>query len=325
MTQPLDWLGHNVLFFGGKGGVGKTTCATAFALLASEAGKRTLMVSTDPAHSTSDILRRQLDNQPQRLSEFLWALEIDAEQEAEAYISGVKEHLRRVVKPSLRQEVERQVEMAKVSPGAEEAALFDRIAALMQDLRKAYDLIVFDTAPTGHTLRLLSLPELMEAWIDGMILRRKQVNQMSRMWRNVAGGTPDEERDPIEQVLEERRRKFVRMRRVLLEPGRTAFIFVLTAEKLPIVETQKAVRALRRHEIPVGGMIVNRVLPTELSEHSFWRSRRAQEEVYLEEIAETLGDLPYIKLPLLEHDVVGMESLREVVRYLRLELEKAST
>lgn len=315
------WLNRDVLFFGGKGGVGKTTCATAFALLASEKGKRTLMVSTDPAHSTSDILQRQLDDQPQRLSEHLWALEIDAEREAEAYISGVQEHLRRVVKPALRGEIDRQVEMARVSPGAEEAALFDRIAALMQDLRKAYDLIVFDTAPTGHTLRLLSLPELMEAWIDGMISRRKQVNQMSRMWRNVAGGTPDEERDPIEQVLEERRRKFVRMRRVLLEPGRTAFIFVLTAEKLPILETQKAVTTLRRHDIPVGGLIVNRALPGELSEHPFWRARKAQEEVYLAEIEETLSDLPRIKLPLLKHDVVGMESLREVVQYLQAELE----
>ena len=325
MTPSHDWLNRDVLFFGGKGGVGKTTCATAFALLASEMGKRTLMVSTDPAHSTSDILQRQLDSQPQRLSEHLWALEIDAEQEAEAYISGVQKHLRQVVKPSLRQEVERQVEMARVSPGAEEAALFDRIAALMQDLRSQYDLIVFDTAPTGHTLRLLSLPELMEAWIDGMILRRKQVNQMSRMWRNVAGGTPDEERDPIEQVLEERRRKFIRMRRVLLEPGRTAFIFVLTAEKLPILETQKAVKTLRRHEIPVGGLIVNRVLPAELSEHPFWRSRKAQEEVYLTEIEESLGDLPQISVPLLAHDVVGMKSLQEVVQHLRVELEKTST
>ena len=325
MTQPLDWLEHNVLFFGGKGGVGKTTCATAFALLASEAGKRTLMVSTDPAHSTSDILQRQLDSQPQRLSEHLWALEINAEEEAEAYISGVRDHLRRVVKPALREEVERQVEMARVSPGAEEAALFDRIAALMRDLRSQYDLIVFDTAPTGHTLRLLSLPELMEAWIDGMILRRKQVNQMSRMWRNVAGGTPDEERDPIEQVLEERRRKFIRMRRVLLEPGRTAFIFVLTAEKLPILETQKAVKTLRRHQIPVGGLIVNRILPDELSELSFWRSRKAQEEVYLAEIEGSLGDLAQIKVPLLEHDVVGMERLQEVVQHLRVALEKAPT
>ena len=315
------WLERDVLFFGGKGGVGKTTCATAFALLASEAGKRTLMVSTDPAHSTSDILERQLDDQPQRLSEHLWALEIDAEREAEAYISGVQEHLRRVVKPSLRGEVERQVEMARVSPGAEEAALFDRIAALMQDLGSQYDLIIFDTAPTGHTLRLLSLPELMEAWIDGMILRRKQVNQMSRMWRNVAGGTPDEERDPIEQVLEARRRKFIRMRRVLLEPGRTAFIFVLTAEKLPLLETQKAVKTLRRHAIPVGGLIVNRILPSALSDDPFWRSRRAQEEVYLGEIAQTLGDLPQIKLPLLAHDVVGLGSLREVVQHLQDELE----
>lgn len=317
------WLNRDVLFFGGKGGVGKTTCATAFALLASETGKRTLMVSTDPAHSTSDILQRQLDAQPQRLSEFLWALEINAEEEAEAYISGVRDHLRRVVKPSLRGEVERQVEMARVSPGTEEAALFDRIAALMQDLRSQYDLIVFDTAPTGHTLRLLSLPELMEAWIDGMIGRRKQVNQMSRMWRNVAGGTPDDERDPIEQVLEERRRKFVRMRRVLLEPGRTAFIFVLTAEKLPILETQKAVKTLRRHEIPVGGLIVNRVLPPGLSEHPFWRSRKAQEEVYRAEIAASLSELTQISVPLLEHDVVGAESLREVVQHLQTELEKA--
>ena len=125
---------------------------------------------------------------------------------------------------------------------------------------------------------------------------------------------------PIEQVLEARRRKFIRMRRVLLEPGRTAFIFVLTAEKLPLLETQKAVKTLRRHEIPVGGLIVNRVLPGKLSDDPFWRSRKAQEEVYLGEIAQSLGDLPQIKLPLLAHDVVGLGSLREVVQHLQDEL-----
>ena len=318
MSEP-HWLDRRILFFGGKGGVGKTTCATAFALLASEAGQRTLLVSTDPAHSTGDILETELGPSERRITEHLWALEIDSEKAAAEYIDRVRIHLLRVAPEHLRAEMERQVEIARVSPGAEEAALFDRVAELVLTVHDQYDLVVFDTAPTGHTLRLLTLPELLQAWIDGLLERRKRVNELSTMWRQMTvGGSPDEETtDPVEKILTARRRKFFQMRELLLSPGETAFVFVLLAERLPILETAKAVDMLRRFKVPVGGLVVNRILPESSGGHPFLAARKEQEQRYMIEIEETFPDLPRIELPLLPHDVVGPDALQEIVGHLR--------
>jgi arsenite/tail-anchored protein-transporting ATPase len=318
VSEP-HWLDRRILFFGGKGGVGKTTCATAFALLASEAGRRTLLVSTDPAHSTGDILETELGPSERRITEHLWALEIDSEKAAAEYIDRVRIHLLRVAPEHLRAEMERQVEIARVSPGAEEAALFDRVAELVLTVRDQYDLVVFDTAPTGHTLRLLTLPELLQAWIDGLLERRKRVNELSTMWRQMTvGGSPDEETtDPVEKILTARRRKFFQMRELLLSPGETAFVFVLLAERLPILETAKAVDMLHRFKVPVGGLVVNRILPQDSGDHPFLAARKEQEQRYMKEIEATFPDLPRLELPLLPHDVVGSDALQEIVDHLR--------
>ncbi len=311
-----------MLFFGGKGGVGKTTSATAFALLSASLGSRTLLVSTDPAHSSSDILERYVGSGIQRVRPRLWVLELDSEKEADAYIQGVSHTIRSQVKPNLRSEIDRQIRMARVSPGAQEAALFDRIAELIDTSQEDYERIIFDTAPTGHTIHLLALPEMMEAWIDGLISRRKQVNEMSALWKNMTLGTgADEGDDPVEKVLQERKRKFAKMRRVLLDEEQTAFVFVLNPERLPIVETEKAINMLREHEVPVGGIVINRVLPQEIPQHEFFQSRKRQEQEYLKDIGVRFSRLPSLQLPLLDRDVVGEEPLDQIVAHLRTALD----
>lgn len=315
------WLDRRVLFFGGKGGVGKTTSATAFSLLSASLGRKTLLVSTDPAHSSSDILERYIGSGIQRVRANLWVLELDSEKEADAYIQGVSHTIRSQVKPNLRAEIDRQIRMARVSPGAQEAALFDRIAELIESSEARYDRIVFDTAPTGHTIHLLALPEMMEAWIDGLISRRKQVNEMSALWKNMTLGSGAEQSDdPVEKVLQERKRKFAKMRRVLLDEEQTAFIFVLNPERLPIIETEKAIHMLREHDVPVGGIVVNRVLPEEIPDHAFFRSRKQQEQEYLKDIDKRFSRLPSLQLPLLDRDVVGEEPLEQIVSHLRTAL-----
>jgi len=166
---------------------------------------------------------------------------------------------------------------------------------------------------------LLTLPELLQAWIDGLLERRKRVNELSAMWRQMTvGGTPEEETtDPVEKILVARRRKFYQMRELLLSPGETAFVFVLLAERLPILETAKAVTMLRRFKVPVGGLVVNRILPASSGDHPFLAARKEQEQRYMEEIDETFPDYPRLELPLLPHDVVGPEALQEIVSHLR--------
>ncbi len=317
------WLGRRVLLFGGKGGVGKTTCASAVALLASQRSRRTLLVSTDPAHSTGDILETRLGSTERRITEHLWAMEIDPGKEASAYIDRVRVHLLRAAPEHLRGELERQVEIARVSPGAEEAALFDRVAELVLAARDRYDLVVFDTAPTGHTLRLLTLPELLQTWIDGLLSRRQRVKELSEMWRQMTvGGAPDEDvADPVERILTARRRTFYQMRELLIDPRQSAFVLVLLAERLPILETAKAVAVLRRFEVPIGGLVVNRLLPADASGHPFLAARKEQEGRYMTEIASTFSDLPRVELPLLPHDVVGRDALEDIARHVAAALD----
>lgn len=310
-----DLLQRRLLFFGGKGGVGKTTCAAAFATYAASQGKRTLIVSTDPAHSTADAFALPIGPEVRQLLPNLWGLEIDPEVEAARYIGRVKENLVQVVSPAFFHEIERQVDVAQVSPGAEEAALFDRLVTVIDEAEREYDLVVFDTAPTGHTLRLLSLPELMTAWVDGMIQRREKVHSLNQMWRTESGPPEDVNADPVYQVLMERRRKFAVARRMLLERTSTAFVFVMIPEKLPILETKKAVQVMERYRIPIAGIIVNRVLP-EAPEGSFLQRRKEQEREYLAEIEREFRAYRRQYVPMLERDVRGVETLREIMGHL---------
>ncbi len=311
MDAIAKQLDKAIVFFGGKGGVGKTTIATAFALQSAAHACKTLLVSTDPAHSTSDILEAELGSEPRQVFDNCWAMEIDPEREAEAYIDDVKQRIAETTAPRLVEEVERQIDIARVSPGSEEAALFDRFSRIIETSVGEFDRVVFDTAPTGQTLRLLSLPELMNTWIGGLILRRKKVNALSRMWRNVAGaaaGDSPTSDDPVLHALEERQARFRRARANLTDATRTVFSFVVTPERLPILETEKAVSALEKYGIPVGAIFVNRVIPDE-AEGTFLGRRREREVEYLQRIAQGFGDHPIYLVPLSDRDIVGVDAL----------------
>jgi arsenite-transporting ATPase len=259
-TRPL-LRDLQVLFFGGKGGVGKTTLASAAAVLRARAGHRTLLVSTDAAHSTGDMLGTELGDEPRAVLPKLEAVEIDPAVEADRYIAEVKGRIAEVTPPRLVAEVERQIDIARVTPGAEDAALFLRFARYVEEAGRRWERIVFDTAPLGHTLRLLALPEQMTAWMSGLALRRRKVRALSRMWRTVAGAAAGDDGgpDPVLDALEARIASFRRMREVLTDPTRAAFVFVATPERLPLLETERGVTALGRHGIPIGGVVVNRV------------------------------------------------------------------
>jgi len=327
-------LTRHVTFFGGKGGVGKTTAAAVAAIGAADAGRSTLLVSTDPAHSTSDVLEIDLGNQVRAVTSKLDALELDPGQETERYISDVKSRLGEAVPPRLVSEVEKQIDIARVSPGAEEAALFERFARVLEE-SSAYDHLVFDTAPTAQTLRLLGLPELMTLWMSGLIERREKVSALGRMWRNVAGaavapslGTmPDpsgtssngsRNQDPLLSALENRRDRFVRAREVVTDPGQTQFLFVLTPHRLPILETSRALRTLQKYHIPVGGVLVNQVEVSEgVSAHA--QEATGRQEEGMKAIRGEFAGVERWILPRMPGEVVGLEALRELGRSLTVD------
>ena len=176
---------RRIIFVGGKGGVGKTTTAGALALMAAESGRATLLVSTDPAHSLGDVFDTRIGNEETSLGRNLSGLEIDPAAEAESHIATVKMSMKSLVAPKMYKEIDRQLELARYSPGTMEAALLERMADLMAEARGRFDLLIFDTAPSGHTIRLLSLPEVLGVWSDGMLGHRDRSRPTGRNFRRV--------------------------------------------------------------------------------------------------------------------------------------------
>lgn len=304
MTHLLD---RRVVFFGGKGGVGKTTCSAAFALAASRGGRRVLLVSTDPAHSTADVLERPIGPEERELLPNLWGQEIDEAVEARRYLDEAKARLAGLFNPGVVREAARQIELAGSMPGVADVALFERMASIVLSRRDAYDLVVFDSAPTGHALRLLRMPELMSSWIRALALRRRRALAAGQASSPVA--------DPVLQALEARAERLERFHAALTRPGESAFVLVLVPERLPIEESARAVHLLEEVGVPLAGVVVNRVLPDTASD-GFLRERKAQERVYLDEIERRLAAAPRVLVPQLPRDVHGLDSLGEIGRHL---------
>lgn len=333
---PTILLERRILFVGGKGGAGKTTIAAALAVNMADRGRRCLVVSTDPAHSLGDVFGVSLGETAISLADRLQGLEIDPDRQAARHIRSVKQQLKGLVHPRMYGEVDRQLDLARSAPGTVEAAILERVAELMASPGSEADVVIFDTAPTGHTLRLLSLPEIMAAWTDGLLRHRERSSKLSSVLERFAGG-PEPERegvshlgppseDPvgdstqrINDLLRARRRKLGRARELLLDTNSTAFVLVLNPDRLSILEARKATESLANVSIPIAAVVVNRVLPPpDAGEEpgGFLGARRRQEAPYLAEIERDFAGLPRTVLPLLAEDVHGVEALRRVGRVL---------
>ena len=308
-----DLLAQQVVFFGGKGGVGKTTCSAAFALAASRRGRNVLLVSTDPAHSTADIFEQPIGSSEREILPRLTAVEIDAEREARRYIDDVKRDIERMFSPAVIKQAHRQIDMAAASPGLSEVALLDRMIDLIVGRSSDYDLVVFDTAPTGHTLQLLRMPEAITTWIQALVRHRRALVEIDRGSEQTAEAAA--KADPVLGALERRHERVNRLRSIITDRRRTSFVLVMLAERLVIDETARAAELLTDAGIDVGGLVVNRLLPDNL-DGDFFLSRKAQERSYLDEIERRFKRFPRVIVRQLPRDVYGTEPLTLVSEQL---------
>ncbi|WP_423186197.1 ArsA family ATPase [Alishewanella sp. d11] len=325
-----------VVLIGGKGGVGKTTVSAALAVLATKRNKKVLLVSTDPAHSLADAFgQTTIGDKITRLAPNLDVLELDPDQEVEQHLARVTAQLKRYTRPEMFSEIERQMRLTRQSPGAQEAALLERIAQTIELGLAEYDLVIFDTAPTGHTLRLLSLPEAMAAWTQGLLNANKRSAKLGEVLGHLtpkAGrditnplGDPaehatdgmDERNKALTETLLKRQRLLTRTRELLLDHEKTALLFVLTPEKLPILETGRAVTTLLAEKLPLAGLVVNRILP-DTADGSFLAQRRQQEKIHLAQIAHDFKNLTQFNIPLQATDIQGMLALTHFAGLLDL-------
>ena len=316
-----------ILFLGGKGGVGKTTVSAATALARAQAGGNVLLVSTDPAHNLGHLFDRAIGSNPVRLAPGLDGLELDPEETVRLHVKEITSSLHNFMPVHLRGEVDKHMALSKDAPGMQEAALMERIAEVVEQGVKDYDLIVFDTAPSGHTARLMALPEMMSAWTEGLIKRQEKADGFAQVVKDLsreAGSdssmqdktfgddTVDAEKmreSGIRRILHRRRLRFTHLRDQLSNAESTAFVIVLAAERLPILETIALHAQLQAAKVNVAALVVNKRSPADGG--AFMQARFAQEQGYLEMLTEALPNLPRHDLFLLARDIVGLEALRE--------------
>jgi len=299
------------VFYGGKGGVGKTTCAAATALGYAERGERTLVVSTDPAHSLADSLESGVDAEPSEIESGLWAAEVDPDERAEKYRGAFEELFDDLSTLGLGLDdgdVDALLD-AGLAPGGDEVAALDLLADFESDDR--FDRIVFDTAPTGHALRLLELPDVLSKGAETASGVRKRVKRMSDSVRStfVPGyyyGRGDDAGDEFEAIAA----RMARAGDVVRDPDRTAFRVVTIPETMAIHETRRLVERLDEIDVPVTSVVVNRVLEEIDEDCARCRSRRERHRERLAEIRARFEDLDVRVLPELDDEARGRAALR---------------
>jgi len=290
--------------FGGKGGMGKTTCAAASALhlAGSRAGERVLIISTDPAHSLGDSLSQKIGDNviPIRGVGNLFALEIDAPRRLEEFKIRYKKELETIAYRGTIFDRDDISEFLSLSlPGMDEMMAVFEIADIIEG--GEYGLVILDTAPTGHTIRLLELPDLMLGWVDLLKLMQGRYRYIGR-W--LTGRYP---RDKVDDFLDKLSNDVHRVKALFTDKQATEFVPVTIAEDMAIEETQRLLDVLDRLNISVKTMLVNRV--AEDRGCPFCNMRWKAQEDALSQTKQTFSNYEVVMVPLLPYEVKGVERL----------------
>jgi len=292
-----------ILLFTGKGGVGKTTTAAATAIRCAEQGNKTLIISTDPAHSLSDALDLQLEPEPIEVSENLWCMEFDVYHSMKKHWGNMREMMRAIFKF---QGIDNVVaEELSVLPGMEEGAAFLWLEKFYRE--KSYDVIVIDSAPTGETLTLLSLPQVTKSWLTKAFPGQKfAIKTLGKVVRKTTGVPLDKGYEEMESLFD----KLETIQKVLLDPKICSIRIVANPEKMVIQEAKRAYSYLQLYGYNVDAVIVNRVIPE--NDSAFFKKYVKKQSEYLLEIEESFDPLPIFKVQHLGEEVFGTKLLHRI-------------
>jgi arsenite-transporting ATPase len=300
--------GLRYVFFGGKGGVGKTVMAATTAVHLARSGKRTLLASTNPVHSLSGALDQQVSGKATLIEgvDNLWAQEIDTRDAIERSKREIREKIQWFLKfAEISTKADEFVEAATMNPAFEESAMFENMVDLM--FKDEYDVYVFDTAPTANARRLLGMSKVYGLWVEKMLKSREEAQSL----REVLSFTKKKEEDPLMVYLVDFRERIRHARELLTDPGKTAFFFVTLPEALPIAVISRFIDWFTDFGIPVGGVLVNMVIRPEEGEAEvdFVRNRIESQAGHLDEIGRRFPGQVRAVVPLYDSDIRGIKSL----------------
>lgn len=324
-------ISYDVRFFIGKGGVGKTTTAAAFSLMKADEGKKVLIVSLDPAHNLGDVLKEALGDEPKQVYSNLWAAEVDFDKMVRKYMDELADEVKDIYGYLKIFNLEGYVDTLKYSPGIEEHATLEKIKEILRKNMENgdYDVVVFDTPPTGLTVRIMALPKVTLIWLDKLIDLRLAILGRRKMLSKALGEplkvnlggrmievATDPEDDPIYKELEKMKEETSWVNGVLTDEKRCSVVMVVNPEVLPVVEAERAANALRTLNIPVTHLVVNKVLNPESVGPELKELLRQQESA-MELINEKFTGLKLVKIPMLPWEPVGIDKIKAVADYLK--------
>lgn len=305
---------RRILFVGGKGGVGKTSVSAALALARARDGGRVLLVSTDPAHNLGHVWACALSDEPARVltsaNGSVDAVEIDPQSTIDRHFASVAATMRRLLPDRLHASAQQHLDQARSAPGSHESAVLERVAELIASSRDAYELVIFDTAPSGHTLRLLALPEQLGSWTASLLASRDRSERFAAAARGIVGIKDEEStaQTELRRALIARRDRFALMRSIVTDAEQTSFVVVSIAERLPVAESIDVVRQLTALGIDLAAIVVNRRSPRGAG--ALLAERHELEERHLERLRAAAHGIPIVQIPLLPGDLAGEEALR---------------
>jgi arsenite-transporting ATPase len=296
-----------IILITGKGGVGKTTVAAATALKAADLGHRTLVMSTDPAHSLADAFQLPFGDHPVAVTDTLWAQQIDAQQRLEESWGALRDHIVDLFDWSGLKGVE--AEELTVFPGMDE--IFSLVTVRDHARSGDYDVIIVDCAPTAETLRLLSLPEVLSWYMEKLFPVGRKVARVVRPVINRVTAMPLIGDDRVFEAAAQFYERLDGVRDILSDPDVTTARLVMNPEKMVISEARRTYTYLGLFGYAVDAAIVNRVLPDSVTDPYFKRWREIQQE-HLASVEEGFADVDIRTLRLFDEEMVGVENLRLV-------------
>jgi len=306
------------VYFGGKGGVGKTVVAAGMALWMARQGKKTLLASTNPVHSLSNLFQMDVFGKPTLIpgADNLYVQEIDTKDTIEKSKKEIREKISWFLKfadiPTKAQDF---VESATMNPAFEESAMFENMINII--FEDAFEFYVFDTAPTANARRLLGMSKVYTLWVDKMMKSREEAKSM-RLSLSFRKKKVEEEEDPLLDYLVTFRDRIDQMRTLLTDDQKSAFFFVTLLESLPIAVIRRFIGWFEEFGIPIGGVIVNQAIDkSQIGEDSaeFILNRVKMQDRYREEATSLFKDLRG-EVPLFEKEVRGLDMVGKLTEAL---------
>ena len=306
--KTLKWI-----FVGGKGGVGKTTISASLSILFSKQGKKVLIISTDPAHNLSDAFNQKIGKQPTIIKGFenLYGIELDPEKD----MNNI-DKLNEILHVEEKSKVDGLLQtMEGTFPGIDEANNLKYISNLLDN--KDYDIVVFDTAPTGHTLKLLEMPLIIGKSMEKIMELKLQFSPVIDSVGGVLGPEIDQKLNKFFTKMNELKDHMQKISDRFKDAEKTTFIAVCIPEFLSVYETERLVESLFKENIDIRNVVVNQVLMCDNPDKcKMCKSRTKMQKKYLEKIEEMFEDFHIIKVPLQKNEIRGAKNLENFYKFL---------